>query len=104
MAWFRCRNWMTALCCVRVKGWCKRHVGWLAIVFAILAVVFLVVVSFQAWMLHSRGWRIVLGTMAEWVSAGFTGVAAVGVLAAFGNLRIVRREWKIAQLERRDQL
>jgi hypothetical protein len=88
----------------RVKDWGKRHASWLAIIFAVLAIVFLVVVCFQAWMLHSRGWRIALGTMPEWVSAAFTGIAAIGVLAAFGNLRIVRREWKIAQLERRDQL
>jgi hypothetical protein len=88
----------------RVKDWCKRHAGWLAIIFAVLAVVLLGVVCFQAWMLHSRGWRIALGTVPEWGSAAFTGIAAIGVVAAFGSLRIVRREWESEQGERRDQL
>lgn len=55
-------------------------------------------------MLHSRGWRIALGTMPEWVSAAFTGIAAIGVLAAFGSLRIVRSEWASQQAAKRDQL
>jgi hypothetical protein len=40
----------------------------------------------------------------EWGSAAFTGIAAIGVVAAFGSLRIVRREWESEQGERRDQL
>jgi hypothetical protein len=69
----------------RVKDWCKRHAGWLAIIFAVLALVLFGVVCVQAWMLHSRGWRIALGTVPEWGSAAFTGIAAIGVLAAFGT-------------------
>jgi hypothetical protein len=88
----------------RAKNWCKHHAGLLANLFAVLAVVLLGVVCVQAWMLHSRGWRIALGTVPEWASAAFTGIAAIGVLAAFGNLRIVRREWESEQAERRDQL
>jgi membrane protein implicated in regulation of membrane protease activity len=86
-----------------VKDWCKRHAGWLAIGFAIVAIVLLGVAAFQAWMLHSQGWLIALGTLPDWVTAAFTGVAAIGVLAAFGSLRIVRGEWKSQQDERRDQ-
>ncbi|HSS25900.1 MAG TPA: hypothetical protein VLL82_16225 [Mycobacterium sp.] len=78
----------------RVKVWCKHHPGLLANLFAVLAVVLLGVVCIQAWMLHSRGWRIALGTVPEWGSAAFTGIAALGVLAAFDNLRIVRRQWE----------
>ena len=88
----------------RVKDWCKRHAGWLAIIFAVLALMLFGVVCVQAWMLHSRGWRIALGTVPEWGSAAFTGIAAIGVLAAFGSLRIVRREWESEQADRRDQL
>ena len=76
----------------------------MAIGFAVLALVLLVVVGFQAWMLHSRAWLIALGTLPEWVAAVGTGIAAFGVLAAFGTLRIGRREWEMAQAERRDQL
>jgi hypothetical protein len=87
-----------------VTAWCKRNAGTLAIVLAVLALVLLVVVCFQAVMLHSKGWRMALGTVPEWGSAAFTGVAAIGVLAAFGSLQIVRREWESEQDERRDQL
>jgi hypothetical protein len=87
-----------------VKGWYERHAGWLAILFASLAFILLAVVSVQAVMLHSRGWRLVMGSLPEWVSAGGTVIAAFGVLAAFGSLRIVRREWESQQAERRDEL
>lgn len=70
---------MTTLCCVRVRNWCKRHVDWLTVTFAILALALFVVVCFQAWMLRSQGWRVALGTVAEWLSAAFTGIAAIGV-------------------------
>jgi hypothetical protein len=39
----------------RVKDWCKRHAGWLAIIFAVLAVVLLGVVCFQASWPYSCG-------------------------------------------------
>lgn len=84
--------------------WWKRNASWLSVVFAILALALLVVVCVEAAMLHSHGWRIALGTMPEWVSAAFTGIAAIGVLAAFDNLRIVRREWESQQADRRDEL
>jgi hypothetical protein len=80
-----------------VREWWKRNAGWLAIVFAAVALVLLVAVGFQAAMLYSKGWRIPLGTVPESVSAVGTAVAAIGVLAAFGSLRIVRREWESQQ-------
>ncbi len=80
-----------------MKGWWHRYAGWLAILFASLAAMLIVVVTVQAVMLYSRGWRLVMGSVPEWVSAGGTAIAAFGVLAAFGTLRV-------AQIERREQL
>lgn len=87
----------------RLGRWWIKYAGTLAILFASLTVALLVVVCSQAAMLYSLGSRLVMGNLAEWVAAGGTAIAAVGVLAAFGNLRIVRREWESAQGERRDQ-
>jgi hypothetical protein len=54
-----------------VKGWWHRYAGWLAILFASLTVTVIVVVSVQAAMLYWRGWRLVMGSVPEWFSAGF---------------------------------
>jgi membrane protein implicated in regulation of membrane protease activity len=86
---------------VRVR-W-KRHAGWIAVALGVLSLALLAVVGFQAWMLRSQGWRIVLGALPDWVTAVLTGVTAFGVLAAFGTLRIGRKEWETHQKERRDQ-
>jgi hypothetical protein len=78
-----------------VKEWCKRHTGLLAVVFAVLNLVLLVVVAFQAWMLHSEGWRPALGSFPEYL-------AALGSFATFGVLWFAAREWRRGESERRD--
>lgn len=71
---------------------------------AVLTLALGVVVVVQAVILHAQGWRLVMGTLPECVSAVGTGIAAIGVLAAFGALRIGRRGWESEQARRRDQL
>jgi hypothetical protein len=93
---------MTAV--AAVKFWWKRNAGGLAVVLAFLAVALLVVVVAQAGMLHDQDWIFAMGTVPGWYSAFFAGIAAVGMVAAFANLRIVRKGWESQQAERRDQL
>lgn len=78
-----------------MREWCKRRAGTLAIVFAGATVALIVVVCFQAAMLHARGWRIPLGTLPEWL-------AGVGSLATLGVLWLAVFEWRRGQRERRD--
>jgi hypothetical protein len=54
------------------------------------------VVCFQAAMLHSRGWRMVMGSFPEYL-------AAVGSLATFGVLWFAASEWRRGERERRDR-
>ena len=86
---------MTAV--VTVKAWWKRHAGWLAVVFAVVALVLGVVVIAQALMLYWRGWRFALGTIPEWL-------AGAGSIAVFATLWVTVSEWRHARRERRDQL
>lgn len=61
------------------------------LVFALIALVLGVVVVVQAVMLHTQGWRVQLGNVAEWVAALGTVVAIVAVLiAALGYRHDVR--------------
>jgi uncharacterized membrane protein len=78
-----------------VKKWCKRHTRLLAVVFAVLTLVLLVVVAFQTWMLYCEGWRMALGSFPEYL-------AALGSFATFGVLWFAAREWRRAESERRD--
>jgi hypothetical protein len=41
----------------------------LAVVFAVLTLVLLVVVAFQTWMLYCEGWRMALGSFPEYLAA-----------------------------------
>ncbi|MCV7402689.1 hypothetical protein H7K24_21355 [Mycobacterium fragae] len=75
----------------------KRNVGWLAIVFAAVALALLVIVCLQAAMLHSKGWRILMGSLPEYL-------AAFGSLSTLGVLALAVDEWRRDQRERRDQL
>jgi hypothetical protein len=69
----------------------KRHAGWLAVAFASLTVLLLVVVCCQASMLYIRGSRLDMGTVPAWIAALGTSTAAFGVLAVFGNLRMAQK-------------
>ncbi len=51
--------------------------------------------GFQAWMLHSKGWRMAMGSFPEYL-------AALGSLATFGVLWLAVYEWRRGQRERRD--
>ena len=55
-----------------------------------------VVVCVQAAMLHSKGWRISMGSFPEYL-------AAVGSFATFGVLWFTAREFRRGQRERRDR-
>jgi hypothetical protein len=79
-----------------VKEWCKRHMGWLAVVFAALALMLLVVVGFQAVMLYSEDWRPAFGSLPEYL-------AALGSFSTFGVLWFAAREWRRGERERRDR-
>ncbi|ORA08050.1 hypothetical protein BST14_25175 [Mycobacterium arosiense ATCC BAA-1401 = DSM 45069] len=73
-----------------------------------IALVLAVVVGVQAVMLHTQGWRVQLGNVAEWVAALGTAVAIVAVLfAALGYRHDVRTrvedEKQRAAVERRQQ-
>lgn len=80
----------------KVWTWWKRRASWLAISFAALALVLVAVICVQAAMLHSRGWRMSLGTLPEYL-------AAVGSLATFGVLWFTAAEFRRGQRERRDR-
>jgi hypothetical protein len=89
----------------------KRHAGALAVAFAVLALGFGVVVVVQAAMLHTKGWRIALGTVPVWLAAFGTLVAIVAVLiAAKGYQHQVRvraddeRERALAERRRQAEL
>jgi hypothetical protein len=82
----------------------KRHPAWLAICFAALALMLLVVTGFQAAMLHARGWRIALGTVPEWLAGFGTGFTAIAALAAYRTLKITAGQWEDEQARRRDQV
>lgn len=73
--------------------WLERHLGNVLIVVAVSALI--VVIGIQSAMLHAQGWRLELGSLADWVQA-------VGTLAAFGALLYAAREWRASQAERRD--
>lgn len=80
----------------RVRRWCSRHAGKLAIGFAIATVALLVLVGVQATMLYIRGWRVTWGSMPEWL-------AGLGAVAAFGVVWFAAQEWRSGQAERRDR-
>lgn len=80
----------------RVSKWWKRNAGWLAIVFAAMALVLFAVVGFQAWMLHSKGWRMAVGSLPEYL-------AALASLAIFGVLWLTASQWRRGQRERCDR-
>jgi hypothetical protein len=61
--------------------------------FVAATVVLIVVVCFQAAMLHSKGWRTPLGTLPEWITA-------FGVVAAFLTLWVAARGFQSAEKER----
>lgn len=75
-------------------SWSKRHAGILAIGFGVTTLGLAVVVAFQAAMLHTRGWRVPLGTMPEWLSG-------VGALATFGAVWVAVQQLRIGQKERK---
>jgi hypothetical protein len=64
---------------VGVKGWYKRRAGTLAIVFAVATVVLIVVVCFQAAMLHTEGWELQGGALLTLVGTLSGGVGAVAL-------------------------
>jgi hypothetical protein len=63
-----------------VQKWCRRHAVGLAVLFAVLALVLGGAVVVQAVMLHARDWRIVGGTVPDWLEA-LGGLATVAALA-----------------------
>ncbi|WP_454789803.1 hypothetical protein [Mycolicibacterium lutetiense] len=73
--------------------WLERHLGNVLIVVAVSVLV--VVIGIQSAMLHAQGWRVELGSLADWVQAA-------GTVAAFGALLFAAREWRASQAERRD--
>ncbi|OBI53588.1 hypothetical protein [Mycobacterium sp. E787] len=79
-----------------MKEWIKRHICWLALAFAALALVLLVVVGVQAVMLYSENWRPAFGSLPEYL-------AALGSFATFGVLWFAAREWRRGERERRDR-
>lgn len=87
-----------------MREWWKRHSGWLAIVFAALALVLLVVVGCQAEMLYARGWRLSLGSVPEWLAGFGTGFTAIAALAAYRTLKIAAGQWDDEQAQRREQV
>jgi hypothetical protein len=80
--------------------WCKRHATALAIVFAALALVLFVVVLAQAEMLYTKGWRLALGTVPEWMAGFGTVFTAIAALAAFGTLSVATKERQSLEAER----
>jgi len=78
----------------RLRLWCKRQAGTLAVALGVSVVILAVVVGVQAAMLYARGWRIAWGTVPE-------GAAAFGSVAAFGALWVAAQEWRSGQRERR---
>lgn len=77
-----------------MKLWWKRHSGVLAVVFATTTALLVVVVGYQALMLHDRGWRWDLGTVPAWLSG-------IGAFATFGALWVATQQWKLGQADRR---
>ena len=74
-----------------VAEWWERHAGNILILLAVLAL--LVVIAVQAAMLQMQGWRVQLGSLADWVQA-------LGTVAAFGALIFAGREWKSNERDR----
>jgi hypothetical protein len=62
-----------------VWKWCKRHLGAVSLLLAVIVLLLSAVVVIQAVLLHADGWRVAWGTMPDWLAA-VGGVATVGAL------------------------
>lgn len=74
---------------------CRRawvaHTGWFAGAFGFIALALALIVAVQAWALHSRGWRLALGTVPEAVAAIGTVGALLVALGVWRHEVAVRR-------------